>query len=122
MAMLDGELPDTQREPIEKHLHQCPICSTEFGQFKRLTCLTHNVHFSSPRGYRWDAYWSDVCRKMNSRANWLQWSTGALALVVIGNLMIFGCSYNPFAFVAGALALGSGFALLGVSYYCNCKR
>ena len=122
MALADGELPDSKRGDIERHIHDCPACNNELRSFQRLSTLTGAMHFQSVRSCEMQLYWAGVCRKMHAHASWRFWAGGSLALVATGNLMIFGFTATPLATMLGGVALVAGFCVLGLSYYCNCKQ
>lgn len=121
MALLDGELNGPDLEDMEQHLHVCPHCNREYNRFQKLNHLACQLHFSPPRDVVWDHYWKGVCRKLETRANWIIWGAGSLFLVCAGTLMTFGFGNSPMALALGAIATMSGICLLWLSYFCNCK-
>jgi anti-sigma factor RsiW len=122
MALVDGELPEEERNGIESHVRTCPHCHHEYERFEQLNHLTHRCSFSTPPEIPWQDYYRGVCRKMESRASWVYWSAASLALVFSGSLMFLGFSHNMLAVLLGMTAIGFGAALLWLSYFCSCSR
>ncbi|MGI8906289.1 MAG: anti-sigma factor family protein [Candidatus Sumerlaeaceae bacterium] len=122
MALIDGELPDNERDGVESHVRTCPHCNHEFERFEQLNHLTHRCSFTSPPDFSFQNYYRGVCRKLESQASWLHWSAASFLLVLSGTLMFFGFSHNPLAVLLGTIAMGFGAALLWLSYFCSCGK
>jgi predicted anti-sigma-YlaC factor YlaD len=121
MAFLDDELPEVEKPDLETHLQNCPCCNHEFRSYQKLNTLACQCQFMCPGDVVSQEYWTRVCRKMEQRAAWTHWAAGAILLLLIGNLMIFGSAHNALMLLLGTLALVAGVSLLWMSYYCNCK-
>jgi anti-sigma factor RsiW len=122
MALIDGELPDSERDGVETHVRTCPHCHHEYERFEQLNHLTHLCSFPSPPDFSLQNYYRGVCRKLESQASWLYWSAASLVLVLSGSLMFFGFSHNTIAIMLGTIAIGFGAALMWLSYFCNCGK
>jgi predicted anti-sigma-YlaC factor YlaD len=122
MALLDNELPAEKRHDIDQHLLECPECRNEYLHYKRLTNLAGHLRVCCPHDPMWDNYWQGVCTKMRHRGNWAQWIFGSVLLLGAGNLMIFGSTANPIMLGFGTFVVLASIALMGMSFYCNCKR
>lgn len=123
MALLDGEIEESDRAVVEQHVRTCPHCHCEFENFQRLNSLTRKIRFAPPpRETVWVHYYAGVCRKIEAGGGWAVWSAGALLLVMTGTLMLFGFTNCALAATLGVIAMMAGVALLWLSYFCNCKR
>ena len=123
MALLDGEVTETEKLQIEDHLHECISCYTEYTNQRDIHELTTSAVLAAlPGDYSWDDYYPGVCNKMEHGASWAAWSVVSLLLLLAGYLMIFGFRENALAMFVGAIALAAGAGLMFVSYFCNCSK
>lgn len=120
MALLDGELPESERTCVESHLQTCPQCQADYERFEQLSFLTTLSPPSPPSDFDWQYYYRGVCRKLETRASWTSWSFASLLLVSTGTLLFFTSPDCPLALTLGVLAMVCGGSLMGVSYFCNC--
>lgn len=123
MALLDGELTESERPRIEDHLCHCPECHDEYQRYEKLLRLTRNFHYPEiPRELRRRHYWGGICRRLRSRNMWACWIAAACGLIIAGNLMIFGFPPLTLAPIIGAAACFAGTFLMWLSYFCSRKR
>jgi len=121
MALLDGELPESERVCVEHHLLTCPHCTAEYERFEQLALLTTFLPPSPPSQFSWNTYYRGVCRKMESRASWASWSFLALLLVTTGTLMLATSTGHLLVASVGFAALACGAVVMWLSYFCNCE-
>lgn len=122
MALLDDELPEPEKKEIQNHLHCCSHCSSEYHHYRELLQLTDHLPPPPPQDFSWQNYWGGVCQKMETRATWPNWMAGSLALVLVGNLMLFGFPRNFLAHTLAVITLMAGVCLLWMSHFCNCGK
>lgn len=122
MALLDGELPDDGRLRIEEHLHACPSCRAEYLGYRKLFKLSHQLLPAIRCEQEFNGYWDGVCRKMEKRGHWSNWKVVAVALALVGLLMIFGFHGALLPSLLGGVTLLVSVCLLWLSHFCNCRR
>ena len=47
-AMIDGELPEAERQALEAHLETCPDCMEVYRMFSGLSAAMHDISFELP--------------------------------------------------------------------------
>ena len=47
-AMIDGELPEAERQALEAHLETCPDCMEVYRMFSGLSAAMHDISFEPP--------------------------------------------------------------------------
>lgn len=119
MALLDGELSDAERPEIETHLHQCPDCRTEYQRYRRLLDLSRQLPPDSPCELQFQGYWAGVCRKLESKASWLNWNIAGVTLCLVGVLMVFGFTGQLLERTLGGIALLAGGCLFALKHLCD---
>lgn len=120
MALLDGEISDSEREAIENHLGSCYHCHEEYEYYRHIHELTMQAIPAAPTDFAWDTYYSGVCQKMQARTGWLAWSVVCVLLVISGYLMLFDFTDNFLSVLAGTIALFTSGTIAVLGLLCNC--
>ena len=119
MAYLDNELEDKQRQVFAAHLKDCPQCSGELEEFKKLKKMTDEVTLVEPEDRLWEQYWASVYNRIERGLGWILFSVAAILLMICGGFKaIEEIVENPelgLVLKVALLALITGLAVLLVS-------
>ncbi len=119
MGYLDAELGEEDARRVEEHLRECPDCSSEFSEFRRLKEVTQTMRLVAPDERYWQAYWSSVYNRLERKVGWILTSVGAIVLAAYGlyYLLFKVLFHNGVSVVVriGTLALIIGFCTLLIS-------
>ncbi len=119
MGYLDDELTELEALRMKEHLGECPECTAELEEFRRLKEVTHNMRVVMPDDKYWEQYWSSVYNRLERRAGWILISLGAILLTsyglyfLVSHLLLQGSI--PIVVRIGVVALVVGFCTLVVS-------
>lgn len=81
MRLLDGELPDDQRAPIEQHIRECTECGRDFVIFQRMKGDVRAMASDHGTG---PSIWDAVSRRIFRPTGWLLLLAGSLLLTAWG--------------------------------------
>jgi len=121
MALLDNELPESERHNVMLHLQECHECRTEYEELRNLVGQLNTLRFPAPKPEFWDDYYQGVCERMQRSARWGIWGAAAVGLLILANVLFFAFPASGLCITLGSLALVSGAATLWLTYYCNCS-
>jgi predicted anti-sigma-YlaC factor YlaD len=119
MGYIDNELTELETIRMEEHLKECPDCSAEFDDFRRLKEVTHNMRVSTPDDKYWEIYWSNIYNRIERRIGWIMISLGSILLASYGLYYLLASLLFkgdiPIVVRVGVVALVVGFCTLTVS-------
>lgn len=119
MALLDGEIEEAQKRPLERHLQSCYACAKELEEFRQLKELTEGVTLMEPESRIWQEYWSRVYNRIERALGAVLLAVSAAALLIFaGFKAVEGLIKDPslaLSLKVAILAAIAGFVLLLVS-------
>lgn len=122
MALLDGELGEKDRDRVRQHVEVCTECQSEIRRFEELSSITQKIKFREPRELDSYKYWCGVCRKINGHSRLQYVFFGGIALMLLGNLMLFQYHGSMLGVGLAGLAVLAGLGLLCMGYFCHCRH
>ncbi len=119
MGYLDNELDDRQKHLFEDHLKDCPQCTGELDEFRKLKAITDDITLVEPEDKLWQEYWGCVYNRIERKTGWILLSLGGIILVIYGGFRVIEkVISNPdieLTLKVGLLALVMALAILFVS-------
>jgi hypothetical protein len=119
MGYLDEELTKSEILRVENHLKECPDCSLELENFRRLKGATRNMRVLMPDEKYWEDYWSHIYNRLERRIGWILTSLGAILLISYGLYEVLARFFLgpnvPWILRLGILALVVGMGALIIS-------
>ncbi len=119
MGYLDNELTDKDRTAFEKHLAECPGCTDELKQFRKLKAITDEVTLVEPEDKIWREYWGGIYNRIERGIGWIIFSVAAILLTIYGGFKLVEAIVNDpkvgTMLKVGLVALITGLAILLVS-------
>jgi len=82
MGYLDEELSVEEKNHLEEHLKECPTCTAELKEFRKLKQITDEVTLVEPEDKIWRAYWSNVYNRAERCLGWIMFSVAAILLLI----------------------------------------
>ncbi len=117
---VDGELPEDQRQALEKELSADPQLRAELDELRRLKEVTNMMHYADLPDEVWQGYWQSLYRKLERGIGWIFLSLGAIMLLGFGAFEIFRELFtnpeNPLWLKIGVSGAGIGGIILLVSF------
>lgn len=94
-AMIDGELPEAERQALEAHLETCPDCMEVYRMFSGASAAMHDISFEPPADLKERVLQQIEDEKVTSiedgrkRLNWKRYAAMAAAFVVVVGVALF---------------------------------
>ena len=94
-AMMDGELPEAERQALEAHLETCPDCMEVYRMFSGVSAAMHDISFEPPADLKERVLQQIEDEKVTSiedgrkRLNWKRYAAMAAAFVVVVGVALF---------------------------------
>jgi len=94
-AMIDGELPEAERQALEAHLETCPDCMEVYRMFSGVSAAMHDISFEPPADLKERVLQQIEDEKVTSiedgrkRLNWKRYAAMAAAFVVVVGVALF---------------------------------
>ena len=94
-AMIDGELPEAERQALEAHLKTCPDCMEVYRMFSGVSAAMHDISFEPPADLKERVLQQIEDEKVTSiedgrkRLNWKRYAAMAAAFVVVVGVALF---------------------------------
>lgn len=99
-ALLDGELPEAERQALEAHLETCPDCMETYRMFSGLSAVMQDVAFEPPYDLKEHVLQQIEAEKVTpieagrKRLNWKRYAAVAAAFVVVAGVALFAGKDN----------------------------
>lgn len=99
-AMMDGELPEAERQALEAHLETCPDCMEVYRMFSGVSAAMHDISFEPPADLKERVLQQIEDEKVTSiedgrkRLNWKRYAAMAAAFVVVVGVALFAGKDN----------------------------
>lgn len=84
MALLDGEISESDREELQILLNKFPDLKDESSEFSKLKEVTQKMKFKEPDPDVWQTYWYNIYNRMERGVAWLIFAIGAGILLAYG--------------------------------------
>ena len=91
-AMIDGELPEAERQALEAHLETCPDCMEVYRMFSGISAAMNDISFEPPADLK-----ERVLQQIEDgreRLNWKRYAAMAAAFVVVVGVAFFAGKDN----------------------------
>ena len=98
--LLDGELPEAERQTLEAHLETCPDCMETYRMFSGLSAAMHDVSFEPPFDLKERVLQQIEEEKITPieegrrRFRWKRYAAVAAAFVVVAGVALFAGKDN----------------------------
>jgi hypothetical protein len=119
MALVDGELDETEASRVRGHLESCPDCQATFSEQTKVKEVANTMKFKKLPEYYWDEYWQHIYNRIERSAAWIFTSVGAIIVLSFSawyfvDAILANKELNIY-FKAGIFLLAIGLVILGVS-------
>ena len=98
--LLDGELPEAERQALEAHLETCPDCMETYRMFSGLSAAIHDLSYEPPFDLK-DRVLQQIeeekitpIEEGRRRFNWRRYAAVAAAFVVVAGVALFAGKDN----------------------------
>jgi hypothetical protein len=88
MGFLDEELDSEQIEQFQAHIKQCPSCSEELEEFRKLKSITDEINLVEPEDRIWKQYWTNTYNRIERGIGWIIFSVAAILLIIYGGFKV----------------------------------
>lgn len=94
-AMIDGELPEAERQALEAHLKTCPDCMEVYRMFSGVSAAMHDIAFEPPADLKDRVLQQIEDEKITpiedgrKRWNWKRYAAMAAAFAVVVGVALF---------------------------------
>ena len=94
-ALIDGELPEAERQVLEAHLETCPDCMETYHMFSDISAAMHDISYEVPFDLKDRVLEQIEEEKVTSiedgrkRWNWKHYAAMAAAFAVVAGVAIF---------------------------------
>ena len=94
-ALIDGELPEAERQVLEAHLETCPDCMETYRMFSGISAAMHDISYEVPFDLKDRVLEQIEEEKVTSiedgrkRWNWKHYAAMAAAFAVVAGVAIF---------------------------------
>lgn len=85
MALLDGELAESEISKVKKHLESCDHCKEIYASIKNVKEVTGEMKFKKLPEFYWDDYWTHIYNRIERGLSWLFISLGAIIVLVFAS-------------------------------------
>jgi len=84
MGALDGELPEDERETLNRLLESDEALREEWAKLRNVKEVTGTMVYREPPEEIWDEYWMSVYNRFERGVGWILLSVGALTVFAWG--------------------------------------
>ena len=98
--LLDGELPEAERQALEAHLKTCPDCMETYRMFSGLSAAMHDLSFEPPADLKERVLQQIEDEKITpietgrKRFNWKRYAAVAATFLVVAGVALFAGKDN----------------------------
>ena len=109
-AYLDDELPASQRQQVDEHLHQCPLCRAELAELAGLRRLLASVP-SPAASLDSELFWQGMRQRLGTQRRFTRW------IWLLAAVLVFSVALSQALLVASVSANLLAVAGLGPSIW-----
>ena len=84
MGLIDDELPDNEKQEVQKHLKSCSACQVQYNSFIKLKEEEKFMNELPQSEEIFDEYWTHIYNRIERATGWVILSVGAIILLTYG--------------------------------------